>query len=211
MAFSASRQIHQPAAARSGQYTGATLRICIGKSKCRVGAGENTMWGVIDAQYNGWRCLVRKGTLTRRPGRHIVPGCTIDAGSSLTHGTASPAVSCPHKRECPFLPSRPAIPISLLPERRGWAWRAIGQGRPVEPPTRPLAGPIDRGARARLLMSPLTCRADRILSFPGPRSSNQVGIASQTIRETVLRRRHIARCGDTAHPVCGCARAAASQ
>ena len=44
----------------------ATLRICIGKSKCRV------VWGVIDAQYNGWRCLARKGTLTRRPRRHIV-------------------------------------------------------------------------------------------------------------------------------------------
>ena len=45
------------------------------------------------------------------------------------------------------------------------------------------------------------------LSFPGPRASSQVGIASQIIREMVLRRRHIARCGDTAHPVCGCARA----
>jgi hypothetical protein len=66
------------------------------------------MWGVIDAQYNGWRCLVRKGarpTGDRDP--DTVPGCTIDAGSLSLRLMVrpSPAVTRPRKRECPFLPS----------------------------------------------------------------------------------------------------------
>jgi hypothetical protein len=40
----------------------------------------------------------------------------------------SPAVSCPTNESVPFLPSRPAILTSLLPDRTGLAWRAMGRG-----------------------------------------------------------------------------------
>jgi hypothetical protein len=147
--------------------------------------------------------------LTSRPGRHIVQGCTIDAGSSLTHGTASPAISCPTNESVPS--SFAAGDTYQSATRTAWLGLALDRAGAAGRIPNPLAGPIDRGAGGRLLMSPLTCRADRIYSFPGPSLSNRAGIASQTIREKVLHPRHIARCGDTAHPVCGSARAAASR
>ena len=65
----------------------------------------------------------------------MVPGCTIDAGSGLTHGTPSPAVSCPHKRERPF-PSF-AAGDTYQPITRT-AWLGLGRDR---------AGAADRNLR----------------------------------------------------------------
>jgi hypothetical protein len=96
---------------------------------------------------------------------------------------------------------------SLVPTRAGGDTYQFANQNGVPGPARDRAGaagrtskPSPSGTRdagARLVMSPLTSRADRTYSFPGPRSSNLVEIAWQTIRETVLRRRHIGGSANT--------------
>ena len=146
-------------------------------------------------------------TLTGDQDNTSCRGCMIDVGSNLTHGTGSPAVFFPHKQE-PFLPSQPAISISLLPERRGWALARDRAGRPVEPPTRPLAGPIDRGARAIAVTSDLPGGSNFVFSRPQVVQPGRDCLANNSRNGPSPP--IIARCGDTAHRVCGCARAAAS-